>query len=73
MSCWTTLRKRNEEPGRTLFHALRFPEPAEGEHHWFNLLDGLHRQRWQYAWPEESPEGHAVSMMLRDRAYWLRN
>jgi hypothetical protein len=44
----------------------------EGERQSFNLLDGLHRQRWQCAWPEESPEGHAVRM-LRDRAYWLRN
>ena len=55
------------------FTPADFLNQLEGERQWFILLDGLRRQRWQCAWPEESPEGHAVIMMLRDRAYWLRN
>jgi hypothetical protein len=55
------------------FTPADFLNLLEGERQSFILLDRLRRQRWQCAWPEESPEGHAVSMMLRDRTYWLRN
>lgn len=55
------------------FTASNFLELLESERQWFDLLDVLRRQRWQRAWPEESPEGHAVIIMLRNRAYWLRN
>jgi len=50
-----------------------FFELLEREREWFELLDALRRLRWQRAWPEESPEGQAVIIMLRNRAHWLRN
>ncbi len=50
-----------------------FLELLEREREWFDLLDTLRQQRWQRAWPEESPEGQAVIIMLRNRAHWLRN
>ena len=55
------------------FTPAYFLELLEGEREWFDLLDTLRRQRWQRAWLEESLEGQAVILMLRDRARWLRN
>jgi hypothetical protein len=51
----------------------RFLELLEYERQWFDLLDALRRQRGQRAWSRESPEGHAVIIMLRNHAHWLRN
>ena len=46
----------------------------EGERQSFNLLDRrVAPTTLAVRRPQESPEGHAVIMMLRDRAYWLRN
>jgi hypothetical protein len=45
----------------------------EKEREWFDLLNTLGEIRWQRAWPEESLEGQAVIIMLRNRAHWLRN
>jgi hypothetical protein len=59
--------------GERYFTPARFLELLERERQWFDLLDALRRQRWQRAWPEESLEGQAVILMLRDRARWLRN
>jgi len=50
-----------------------FLDLLEREREWFELLNALRWQRWQRAWPEEPSEGHAVILMLRDRARWLRN
>jgi hypothetical protein len=55
------------------FKPRDFLELLNHEQKWFELLNALRRQRWQRAWPEESPEGQAVILMLRDRARWLRN
>ena len=55
------------------FTPAYFLELLESEREWFDLLNALRQQRWQRAWPEESLEGQAVILMLRDRARWLRN
>jgi hypothetical protein len=55
------------------FTPTHFLELLESEYQWFDLLNALRQQRWQRAWPEESLEGQAVILMLRDRAWWLRN
>jgi hypothetical protein len=48
-------------------------ELLEKERKWFDLLDTLRHLRWQRMSPEDSPEGQAVILMLRDRARQLRN
>ena len=60
-------------PDEHSFTPTDFIELLEHEREWFDLLDTLRRQRWHRAWPEESPEGQAVIIMLRNRAHWLRN
>jgi hypothetical protein len=50
-----------------------FLELIEKEGQWFALLDTLRHLRWQRTSPEESPEGQAVFLMLRDRTRWPRN
>ena len=55
------------------FTPAHFLELLESEYQWFDLLNALRQQRWQRAWPKESPEGQAVILMLRDRTRWLRN
>ncbi len=55
------------------FIPTHFLELLEHEREWFDLLDALRHLRWQRPSPEESPEGQAVIIMLRNRAYWLRN
>jgi len=55
------------------FKPSDFLELLDNERQWFELLNALRRQRWQRAWPEESPEGQAVILMLRDRPGWLKN
>ena len=39
------------------FTPAHFLELLESEYQWFDLLNALRQQRWQRAWPEESPEG----------------
>jgi len=58
---------------RLLLRTRDFLELLDNERKWFELLNALRRQRCQRAWPEESLEGQAVILMLRDRARWLRN
>jgi len=55
------------------FKPRDFAELLEKERKWFDLLDTLRHLRWQRTSPEDSPEGQAVVMMLRERARWLRN
>jgi hypothetical protein len=45
----------------------------EGERQSFNFARRVAPTTLAVRRPQESPEGHAVIMMLRDRAYWLRN
>ena len=59
--------------GERRFTPAYFLELLESEREWFDLLNALRQQRWQRAWPEESLERQAVILMLRDRAWWLRN
>jgi hypothetical protein len=63
----------SDAKGERCFTPAYFLELLEGEREWFDLLDALRRQHWQRDWPEESLERHAVILMLRDRAGWLRN
>lgn len=56
------------------FFKLRdFLELLERERQWFEMLDALRHLCWQRTSPEESPEGQAVIVMLRDRSRWVRN
>ncbi len=55
------------------FTPAHFLDLLEHEREWFDLLDTLRHLRWQRPSPEESPEWQAVTIMLRNRAYWLRN
>ena len=55
------------------FKPSDFLELLEKERTWFDLLDTLRHVRWQRIVPEESPEGPAVILMLRERARGLRN
>ena len=55
------------------FKPRDFLELLAKERQWFDLLDTLRHLRWQRTVPEDSPEGQAVIIMLRNRAHWLRN
>jgi hypothetical protein len=55
------------------FTPANFVELLEKEQKWFALPDTLRYLRWQRMVPEDSPEGQAVVIMLRDRARWLSN
>ena len=55
------------------FTPADFLELLEHEREWFDLLDALRHLRCQRPSPEESPEGQAIIIMMRNRAYWLRN
>jgi hypothetical protein len=55
------------------FTPAHFLDLLQKEQKWFTLLDMLRHLRWQRTAPEDSPEGQAVVIMLRDRARWLRN
>ena len=58
---------------RDCFKPRDFDELLEKEQQWFMLLDTLRHLRWQRISPDDSPEGQAVIVMVRDRARWLRN
>jgi hypothetical protein len=51
------------------FKPRDFAELLDNERQWFALLDTLRHVRWQRISPEESPEGQAVILMLRDRTH----
>jgi hypothetical protein len=55
------------------FTPAQFLDLLDKARKWFALFDTLRHLRWQRTVPEESPEGQAVTIMLRDRSRWLRN
>jgi hypothetical protein len=64
--------ENNSRSGKP-FTPAQFLDLLGKERKWFALLDTLRHLRWQPAVPEESPEGQAVIIMLRDRSRWLHN
>ena len=55
------------------FKPRDFLELLDKERTWFDLLDTLRHLRWQRPNPDDSPEGQAVALMLRERTRGLRN
>ena len=72
MSCrWKALHSLGECD--CFFKPRDFLALLDKERKWFDLLDTLRHLRWQRISPEDSPEGQAVILMLRERTRGLRN